>query len=813
MAAVGKNIQHDSAVTHVAGESTFIDDVPPSHGELAIELVAAPYARGRLIGVDASAARKIPGVACVLTAKDIPGHNRFGPVVRDEDLLVEAESQYVGHPVAIVAAETREAALAGVGAVRAEMEELPAIFTIEQAVAANSFLGGERRMGRGDVDAALASAENVFEGEVNIGGQEHFYLESQACIVTPGEPTANGSCTVHVNSSTQHPSEVQAMVAEVLGVPFSHVVCTCRRMGGGFGGKETQAAQPAMYAALVATRTKRPVRVVFNRDDDMALTGKRHAFKAIFKAGYSGTGELAALDARLYSNGGCSTDLSFAVLERAMLHVDNAYFLPNVRIAGRVCKTNLPSNTAFRGFGGPQGIAVIESVLEQVAKRLGKDALDVRSVNLYRDAPGASHGRDARATNGTAPSSLGTGIPPVTPARNITHYGQLVQNNTLPRLLAGLEASSDYRERRRQIGAFNASSKTHLKGMALSLVKFGISFTRRTLNQANALVNIYLDGSVQVSTGATEMGQGVYTRIGQVVADALGVPLGTVRVMPTSTEKNNNTSPTAASTGTDLNGAAAADACHRLRARLAGVAANMLARPATGLAAEVSAIRFEEGEAYDVRAPQDRLTFQQVVRHAYELRVSLGERGFYATPGVDFNRETGKGTPFLYYTMGGACSEVLVDRLTGEMQATRTDLLMDVGVPLNPGIDRGQVIGAFVQGMGWCTTEELIYSPKGVLLTHSPDTYKIPAISDVPEVFDVRFLDNPDNAVSLHRSKSVGEPPLCLGLSVWLAAKDAVSHVSGDAAAGLALPATGERLLMAIASARSASRAQRVGSP
>jgi xanthine dehydrogenase large subunit len=764
MSIVGRNIRHDSAATHVTGESVFIDDNAPVAGELVVELVPAPFARGRLVSVDVSAGWRVPGVVAILTAKDVPGHNRFGPVVQDEDLLVEGESQYLGHAVAVIGAESRAAATAARDAVKVVMEELPPVLTIDEAIAAGSFLGAPGHMARGDLDAGFAGAEHVVSGEVQIGGQEHFYLESQACIVTPGEPAGDGRRTMHVNSSTQHPSEVQAMVAEVLGVAFSHVVCSCRRMGGGFGGKETQAAQPAMYAALVAGKTGRTARCVFNRDDDMALTGKRHPFKAVYKVGYSSTGQIAALDLALYSNGGCSTDLSFAVLERSMLHSDNAYFLPAVRIVGRVCKTNLPSNTAFRGFGGPQGVAVIESILEQVAIRLGKDPADVRAANLY--------GIDDR---------------------NTTHYGQLVANNTLHRLHAELRESSRYDVRRREITAFNAASGTHVKGLAMSFVKFGISFTRRTLNQANALVNIYLDGSVQVSTGATEMGQGVYTRIGQVVADALGVRLETVRVMATSTEKNNNTSPTAASTGTDLNGSAAVDACVRLRGRLAEVAAGMLG------AADVGSVVFAGGEVFSAQCER-RLTFRQVVAQAYEIRVSLGERGFYATPGVDFNRETGQGAPFLYYTNGAAVAEVLIDRLTGEMKTTRVDLLMDVGQSINPGIDRGQIIGGFVQGMGWVTVEELIHSPKGALLTHSPDTYKIPAISDVPGEFNVRFLENPDNVVSLHRSKAVGEPPLLLGLSVWLAAKNAVSYVSAEAAISLALPATGERVLKGMGS-------------
>jgi len=763
MAAIGKDIAHDSAVTHVTGESMFLDDMPPLAGELLAGIVPFPLAHGRLGRLDLSASRAIPGVVAILAAKDVSGHNLFGPAVKDELLLVEDEAVFLGQPVAIIAAESVEALYRARLAAVIEADPLPPVFSIDQAIAASQFFGNLRLMACGDVEAAFASAKNRIEGSLEIGGQEHFYLESQIAIAVPGE---QGQMVIH--SSTQHPSEVQMMVAEVLGVPFNHVNCICKRMGGGFGGKETQAAQPAMMAALLAVKTRRPVRFVYSKDDDMRYTGKRHPFKALYKAGFTGEGLITSLDVKLYSNGGCSTDLSFAVLERSMLHLDNAYFLPNVRIEGRVCRTNLPSNTAFRGFGGPQGISVVENVIQEIAGTLRIDALEVRQRNCY-------------------------GVEP----RNVTPYGQMVTNNMLPELFRQLRDECQYDRRREEIAAFNLSSRTHLRGMALSAVKFGISFTRRTMNQANALVNVYQDGSVIVSTGATEMGQGVYTRIKQIVADELGILMSQVIMAPTSTDKNNNTSPTAASAGTDLNGAAAADACGRIRRRLAAVAAGMLALPTD----EVERIRFSEGVVFDERAPGRSISFREVVCQAYEQRVSLGERGFYATPGVDFDRETGKGTPFLYYTNGVACSEVLIDRFTGELSVSRVDLIMDAGKSLNPGIDRGQIIGGFVQGMGWVTGEELVYGDKGQLLSHSPTTYKIPNISDVPAVLNVRLLDNPDSQVSLHRSKAVGEPPLLLGVSVWLAVKDALGASGSDAPGRLSIPATGERILLCMESA------------
>ena len=759
---VGKDIPHDSAAGHVSGESPFLDDVAPLAGELLAGIVPCPVAHGRLKRLDVAPAMLVPGVKAVLTHRDIPGHNQFGAVVKDEMLLVEDEASFLGQPLAIIAGENLEALGLGRRAVVSEVEELQPIFSIDDAIAAGSYLGAVRKIRRGDLAGGFAEADQCIEGTLDIGGQEHFYLESMVCIAVPGEGK-----TMVVHSSTQHPTEVQEMVAEVLGIPFNQVVVICKRMGGGFGGKETQAAQPAMMAALLAARTRRPVRFLYNKDDDMRYTGKRHAFKVVYRAGFTREGIITALDTKLYSNGGCSTDLSMAVLERAMLHSDNAYYLPNVSIEGRICRTNLPSNTAFRGFGGPQGVAGMENVIEEIAEALAVDALEVRRANCY--------GIDNR---------------------NVTPYGQIVKNNTLPELFSSLRRDCDYDARRQDVRKFNAESSTHLRGMALSPVKFGISFTRRTMNQANALVNIYLDGSVIVSTGATEMGQGVNTRVRQIVAEELGIGYDRVIVTATATDKNNNTSPTAASAGTDLNGAAAVDACKRLRERIAEVAAGMLSNVEPGL------VRFEQGFVFDERAPERRLAFADVVKQAYELRVSLGERGFYATPGVDFNRETGTGTPFLYFTNGVACSEVLIDRLTGELKVTRVDLTMDVGQSINPGIDRGQIVGGFVQGMGWVTTEELVYSAKGNLLSCSPTTYKIPAITDVPEALNIRFLDNPNNEVSLYRSKAVGEPPLLLGISVWLAVKDALGQAGVTQAGALAIPATGERVLMALSARR-----------
>ena len=764
MAVVGKDVPHDSATTHVAGRSIFIDDIPAARNELFVDFVGSPIAHGKLISIDVEAVKQLPGVVAVLTAGDIPGHNHFGPIIKDEHLLVEDVAEFIGDPVVLIGADSRETLKAAKKLVRMKMEPLPPIFTIDDAIAAGSFIGVQRFIERGDASKAFDQADHLLQGSIEIGGQEHFYLESQAAIAHPGESGA-----MEILSSTQHPTETQSLIAEILGVPFNHVSVTCKRMGGGFGGKESQAAHPAAMAALVARKTNRPARVIYNKDDDMRVTGKRHPFKTWYKVGFDNAGHILAITLDLFSNGGCTCDLSPSILERAMLHSDNAYFLPNVKISGRVCKTNLPSNTAFRGFGGPQGVAGIENIIEAIALHLGKDSLEIRRINCYRDGD-----------------------------RGVTPYGQIVRNNVLPRLFDELAESSDYQQRRADINSFNAESTTHLRGLALTPVKFGISFTKKTLNQANALVNIYTDGSVVVTTGATEMGQGVHTRVRQIAADALGVPYEQVLVGATSTEKNHNTSPTAASSGTDLNGAAAADACAKLRGRLTAFAATIFADAKRGFTESPVDVMFENGFVWDQRSPAEKLTFAQLIARAYMERINLGERGFYITPGVDFNRETGKGHPFLYYTNGAACSEVLIDRFTGEMKVTRVDLLMDSGIPLNPGIDRGQVVGGFVQGMGWATNEELRYAASGELLSHSPTTYKIPNMGDIPDAFNMNFLNNPDSDVSIHRSKALGEPPLLLGLSVWAAIKNALSYVGGSKVADVALPATGERILMAL---------------
>jgi len=740
MSSVGKNIPHDSAAGHVTGESLYVDDMPFAKNELIVDHFWSPVAHGRIRSLDTTAACAVPGVAALFTYHDL-AHNLFGPIIKDEILLAEDTVTFIGQPIVVIAAENREAIRLAKAAIKIDIEKLEPVFTIDDARRKKLFIGPTRRIARGDWETAFANAEHILEGTWINGGQDHFYLESQAAIAYPGEFDQ-----LQVLSSTQNPSEVQEVIAHLLGLPINKVVVTTKRMGGAFGGKECQATHPAAMAALVAHKTKRPARIAYNKDDDMCVTGGRHPFQNDYKVAFTADGVITALQADLYSDGGAYADLSTAVMGRAMTHIDNAYYLENVEIKGTVCRTNFPPNTAFRGFGGPQGVATIENIIEEIAHHLKRDPLEIRMKNCY--------GIDDR---------------------NVTPYGQVVKNNLLPKLFDEIARRAEYAKRKKAVADFNARSATHLRGLACTAVKFGISFNTKFLNQANALVNIYLDGSVQVSTGATEMGQGVNTKIRQLVADEFGIAVEHVIVMPTSTEKNNNTSATAASSGADLNGSAAVDACRKIKARLA----------------EVDAGR--------------KLPWKQLIKAAHHERVSLGDKGFYSTQGLDWDADKGSGTPFLYFTQGVAISEVEIDRFTGMTRIVRCDLLMDIGKSINPGIDRGQITGAFIQGIGWLTTEEKRWTPDGDLLTHSPTTYKIPNIQDVPEIFNVDTIENDANTVNIRSSKAVGEPPLLLAVSVFMAIKNALSFVSNGAIPKINAPATGEEILRRLAAHRTAA--------
>ncbi len=753
---VARPLKHDSAEKHVAGSARYIDDLPEPEGCLHGALHLAPITHGRILSIDVSAARALPGVVDIITVADVPGDPDIAPVFPGDPVLAKDMVEFHGQPLVAVVAQDLHTARAAARLVQVEYEELPPLLALEDAIAQQQWVGQPLTMRQGDAAAAIAAAPHRLQGEVRLGGQDHFYLEGQISLAQPLE---DGD--VHVWCSTQHPSEVQKLVARVLGRPIHAVTVECRRMGGGFGGKETQAAQFASLAALFATRTRRPVKFRLDRDEDMIITGKRHDFLARYEVGFDAAGHILGYDVTLAGRGGCSADLTNAVVDRAMFHADSSYYLPDVRITGLRCRTNTVSNTAFRGFGGPQGMAVTEYVVDHIARHLGLDALDVRLANLY-----------------------GVG------GRDITPYGQRITDNILPELMPQLMASAEYRRRRADIAAFNTASPWQKKGLALVPVKFGISFTTSFLNQAGALVLIYEDGSVQLNHGGTEMGQGLYIKVAQVVAEVLGIAPEAVRITATRTDKVPNTSATAASSGADLNGKAAEHAALILRGRLAEVAADLLGVPA-------DSIEFADGL---VQGDGKALPFADLAHQAYLRRVPLSATGFYATPGISFDRATATGTPFYYFAYGVAATEAVIDVLTGEYRFTRADLLHDCGTSLNPAIDRGQVEGGYIQGLGWLTMEELWWDAGGRLRTHAPSTYKIPTARDLPADFRVELVGGRANpAETIFRSKAVGEPPFLLGVSAWLALKDAVAAVADHKLVPeLDAPATPERVLFAV---------------
>lgn len=757
-AEVGKSHPHESAVLHVSGSANYTDDIPETQGTLHAALGLSAQAHALVLNMDLDAVRQAQGVIAVFTARDFPGSNQCGPIIKDDPILADGVVEYVGQPLFAVVARSHELARRAARLAKIDYETLPAILHPRAAHEQQSYVLPPMSLTRGDAQQALADAPHHISGEWQVGGQEQFYLEGQIAYAIPKE--ANG---MYVACSTQHPSEMQHVVAHALAVPSHSVQVECRRMGGGFGGKESQSALWAGVAALCAFKLQRPVKLRADRDDDMLVTGKRHEFHYDYEVGYNDEGLILGLKVQMLSRAGFSADLSGPVATRAVCHLDNAYFLSDVDIRAMCCKTNTQSNTAFRGFGGPQGAILIEHIIDDIARHLGKDALDVRRLNFY----GRNDGE----------------------GRNVTHYGQKVVDNVIHELVTELEQSSDYRSRRAAIAKFNTTSPVLKKGLALTPHKFGIAFNVTHLNQAGALVHVYLDGSVLVNHGGTEMGQGLNTKVAQVVAHELGVPLSAVKVTATDTSKIANTSATAASTGSDLNGKAAQDAASQIRERLATFAATTLG----GVASEV---HFSDG---NISSGGNTVSFAKLVQKAYLARVQLWSDGFYATPDLHWDGKAMKGNPFSYYAYGAAVSEVIVDTLTGEWKLLRADVLYDAGNSLNPAIDKGQVEGAFIQGMGWLTTEELVWNASGKLTTHAPSTYKIPAISDCPEDFRVRLFKNKNVADSIHRSKAVGEPPLLLPFSVFFAIRDAVASVADHRRnPPLPAPATNEAILRAV---------------
>ncbi len=754
---VAEALRHDSAVRHVTGQAVYVDDIVEPVGTLHLAVGGAPCARGHIRGLDLAAVAAAPGVVAVLTAASVPGRNDVSPThCGDDPVLAETEVRFHGEPVFAVVAESYGQARAAARLGRIEVDRETPILTVDDALAAGSFVSDGHVMARGDVEAALAAAPRRLAGRLRIGGQDHFYLEGQASLAIPGE---DGEVLIHC--STQHPSEVQHNVAAVLGVPASAVTVEVRRMGGGFGGKESQATQWAALAALAAALTGRPVKCRLDRDDDMVMTGKRHDFRADWSVGFDDGGRILAVDAALASRCGCSRDLSDAINDRAMFHLDNAYYFEAVRIASKRCRTNTVSNTAFRGFGGPQGMLVGERMIEAVARALGRDPLDVRKVNFYG----------------------GEG-------RNLTPYHMKVEDFVLHELVEDLERASGYRRRREEIRAFNAAGPVIRRGLALTPVKFGIAFTTGFLNQAGALVHVYRDGSIHLNHGGTEMGQGLFVKVAQIVAEEFQVDVDRVRITATNTGKVPNTSATAASSGTDMNGMAARNAARTIKRRLIAFA---------GQAFDVG----EDEVAFlpnRVRIGNRELPFEELVSRAYLGRVQLSATGFYRTPKIHYDRGRAAGRPFYYFAYGAAVSEVAIDTLTGESRVLAVDILHDVGRSLNPAIDRGQIEGGFIQGMGWLTSEELWWDGEGRLATHAPSTYKIPTCGDRPEHFEVRlWAAGRNREASLHRSKAVGEPPLMLAISVFQAISDAVSSLSDyRLLPDLDAPATPEAILAAV---------------
>jgi xanthine dehydrogenase large subunit len=756
LGGVGRSKKHESADKQVAGEALYVDDRPALRGELHAAVGQSTIAHGNIISMDLSAVKSAQGVVKVITVDDVPGHTDIGPVFPGDPVLALGKVEFVGQPIFAVAATSYELARKAVKLAKVEYETLESVLTVKDALAKKSFVRPPYTMKRGDSQTAINAAAHQLSGEVFIGGQEHMYLEGQ---ISTAVPTEDGGMDIY--TSSQHPSEVQKLVAEVLNVPLNKVLVDMRRMGGGFGGKETQAAPWACIAALLANETKRPVKFKLARMDDMVMTGKRHPFENNYTVGFDNEGRIKGINIEVNGNCGYSPDLSDAIVDRAMFHSDNAYFLDQATVTGNRCKLNTVSHTAYRGFGGPQGMMTIEMVMDDIARYLGKDPLAVRKINLYGQGE-----------------------------RNETHYHQTVEYNNLSEIIETLEQSSDYQQRRQAVKAFNAKNNILKKGIALTPVKFGISFTVQHLNQQGALLHVYTDGTIHLSHGGTEMGQGLNTKVAQIVAEVFQVDVDTVASSAARTDKVPNSSPTAASSGTDLNGKAAQAAAKTIKNRLIDFACEKYSVSA-------EQVSFDNN---NVIVGEHTFSFAEFSQIAYMGRVSLSSTGFYKTPKIHYDRATGKGRPFFYYATGAAVTEVLIDTLTGEYKNLRTDILQDVGHSINPAIDIGQIEGAFIQGQGWLTTEELVWNEQGRLLSNNPATYKIPAINDAPEDFRVALVpDAPNREHTIYNSKAVGEPPFMLGISVWAALKDAIASVNDyKTNPVLDTPATPERVLFAV---------------
>ncbi len=759
--------RHDSALKHVTGQALYIDDIAEPPGTLHGALVLSPVASGRLRGLDLSATRASAGVAAVFAAHDIPGSNNIAGPGKNEPLFAEDKVEFAGQPLAMVVAGTLDQARAAVERAVIDIEPTEAILDVATALARRAYVQAPSTILRGDPDAALKTAPYTLTAEFSVGGQEHFYLEGQVAFALPGEDD-----DVIVHSSTQHPTEVQHVCAEVLGYAFNRVTTVVRRLGGGFGGKESNASWVAAAAALGAVVTGKPMKLRLPREIDMIATGKRHGFEYRYTVGFDDEGRVLALDASLAADAGWSLDMTPGVVARALTHVDNAYWVPHVRAVGYSCRTNRQSNTAFRGFGGPQGVVVMEDAIDRIAHHLGRDANEIRALNFYRE------GSDE------------------------TPYGQKVDENHLARCWAEVKQAGEWERRRAEVDAFNKANPVLKRGLGLFPLKFGISFNIPHMNQAGALVHVYTDGSIRLNHGGTEMGQGLFVKVAQVVAEVFKVDIDRIRPSATSTAEVPNTSPTAASTGSDLNGWAAWEAANTIKQRMVAFAAEHFGAAPDDVEFAESSVRIAKPGSNQV------MSFSEMAKLCYLGRVSLSATGFYKTPKVHWDPVAMRGRPFFYFSFGAAMAEVAIDTLTGESRVLRVDLVQDCGASLNPAIDLGQVEGAFVQGQGWLTCEELWWDKHGRLRTVGPSTYKIPGSRDVPAVFNVKLLENaPSREATIFHSKAVGEPPLLLATAVWTALKDAIAAV-GDRkiAVRLDAPATPERVLAAIEGVRTAAQ-------
>ena len=765
----GTDVIHESAHLHVTGSATFTDDMPELAGTLYAALIMSPVAHGELIGdgIDRDAILKEHGVVAVYTAKDIPGENNCGPIVHDDPFLAVGKVEFLGQAVAVVVAREMLYAREAAHKAKVLVKELPPILTIDEAMAAKSFVMPAKGITRGNATEAIAKAPRKVKGSTETGQQEQFYMEGQITYAVPRE---DGQLTLY--SSTQHPDGNQREAAAALNLSTNDVEVICRRMGGGFGGKEGNASIFSQSAALAAFKLQRPVKLRVNRDDDMMITGKRHDFRIDYEVGYDDEGRILGADITLLSRCGYSTDYSGPVNDRACLHIDNCYFIPNLKLISHRCKTNTQSATAFRGFGGPQGMFGIETIIEQIANDIGKDPLDVRMLNIYQD-----------------PAVSGN------PATMVTQYGQTIADWVGDKVITQVATEAKYRERRDSVNAFNKVNKRRKRGLALVPLKFGISFTATMLNQGGALLNIYMDGSVSVNHGGTEMGQGLNTKMAQVCADGLGIDLSYVRVTGTDTQKVPNASATSASSGADINGAAIMNATAQMRARLAPVAANMLGCKDTD-------VNFANNMAH---GGGKSVEWTAVAKQAWMDRVGLSVAGFYMTPEIKYDFATLTGHAFYYYCYGASVSEVEIDTRTGEWWLKAVDIVHDAGKSINPAIDKGQIEGGYVQGMGWLTMEECIWDKKGKFLTHGPSTYKIPVAGDIPEHFNVTLFDGSNLKPTPFNSKAVGEPPLMLALSTFFALRDAVSaSANHQTVVHMSAPATPEKILMSCEKAKAA---------